>query len=169
MIIVLIGVAGSGKTTVGELLAARLRFPFLDADELHTPECVEQMTRGEPLTDAQRNAWFGRVVAAAEARDPLVLACSMLRRTHRDRVRAVGDVRMFLLDMPASVLERRLQQRPGHFFPARLLQGQLETLERPLPEEGIVVVDAARPATDVLGAIVAKLERERPSPRHEQG
>ncbi|HZA89547.1 MAG TPA: gluconokinase, GntK/IdnK-type [Solirubrobacterales bacterium] len=168
MIIVLIGVAGSGKTTLGQMLAARLHLAFLDADELHTPEAVEQMTRGEPLTDAQRNAWFGRVVAAAEARDPQVLACSALRRAHRDRLRAVGDVRMFLLDVPASVLERRLQQRPGHFFPARLLQSQLETLERTLPEEGIVVVDAARPDAEVLDAIVANLERNRPGPRHEQ-
>src|SRR5918994_1548937 len=80
MIIVLIGVAGSGKTTLGQMLAARLHLAFLDADELHTPEAVEQMTRGEPLTDAQRNPWFTRVVAAAEARDPQVLACSALRR-----------------------------------------------------------------------------------------
>lgn len=158
MIIVLIGVAGSGKTTLGKKLATRLEVAFLDADTLHTPECREQMARGEPLSDAQRDAWIDRVAAAARARDPLVLACSALRRAHRERLRAVGEVRMFLLDVPASVLRDRLGQRPDHFFPARLLADQLETLERPLPEEGVVIVDAARPPDAVLDGIVHQLE-----------
>jgi gluconokinase len=159
VIVVLIGVAGSGKTTVGKMLGARLHLPFLDADELHTPECVEQMARGERLTDAQRNAWFDRVIAVADTRDPLVLPCSALRHAHRARLRALGDVRMFLLDVPAQVLERRLRRRHGHFFPARLLQSQLETFERPMPGEGIVVVDAGRSTADVVDEIVAHLER----------
>ena len=158
MIIVLIGVAGSGKTTLGKNLAARLEVAFLDADALHTPECTEQMARGVPLSDHQRDAWIDRVAAAARAQDPLVLACSALRRAHRDRLRAVGEVRMFLLDAPTPVLERRLGRRADHFFPPRLLRSQLETLERPLPEEGVVIIDAARPAEAVLDAIVDQLE-----------
>ena len=162
MIVVLIGVAGSGKTTVGELLAARLGAPFLDADELHAPASVERMRRGEPLGDAARDAWFDRVLAAAAARDPLVLACSALRRSHRSRLRGVADVRMFLLDVPADELERRLRGRREHFFPARLLRSQLDALEAPLPEERIATVDAARPAALVAGEIIARLE---PDPR----
>jgi gluconokinase len=155
VIVVLIGVAGSGKTTVGELLAVRLKFPFLDADALHTPATVEQMACGEPLTDAQRDAWLDGVIAAVEGRDPLVLACSALRRRHRARLRAVGDVRMFLLDAPRSVLSRRLEHRSGHFFPAGLLDDQLATLERPLAEERITIVDADRPAEDVVDTVAA--------------
>jgi gluconokinase len=162
VIIVLMGVAGSGKTTLGQMLAARLHLPFMDADELHPPDAVEQMRRGQPLTASQRDAWFDRVVANVDGRDRLVLACSLLRRVHRDKLRAVGDVRMFDLEVSRSVLEHRLRERHGHFFPIRLLQNQLETLERPLPDEGIVVVDADRPAADIVDAIVAELEREPP-------
>jgi gluconokinase len=158
MIVALIGVAGSGKTALGERLAERLRFPFLDADQLHTPECAEQMRRGEPLTDAQRDAWFERVLESVATRDPLVLACSALRRGHRERLRAAGDVRMMLLDVPAPVLERRLRERHGHFFPARLLQSQLETMEPPLPEEGVIVIDAGGRAAEALDEIVRSLD-----------
>jgi gluconokinase len=162
VIVILTGVAGCGKTAVGQMLAARLQFPFLDADALHTPECVEQMRRGVPLTPAQRDAWMDRVVAAVDGRDPLVLACSGLRRAHRDRLRALGDVRMFALDAPRTVLERRLQDRTGHFFPMRLLENQLETLERPAAGEEIEVIDADRPPADVVEEIVARLERGPP-------
>lgn len=155
MIIVLIGVAGSGKTVLGELLAARLGLPFLDADELHTPEAIARMGRGQPLGDADRDSWFDRVVHAAADRAPLVLACSALRRHHRSRLRAVGEVRMFLLDVPAVELERRLRDRTAHFFPAGLLRSQLATLEPPLAEEGIVVVDASRPVEQTLDDILA--------------
>lgn len=158
MIIVVIGVAGSGKTTLGKMLAERLHFAFFDADQLHTSETVEQMRQGEPLSPDQRAAWFERVIATVEARDRTVLACSALRRAQRTQLQAVGDVRVVLLDASASVLERRLRRRHGHFFPARLLESQLETLERPLPDEEIVVVDADAPTADVLDAIVANLE-----------
>lgn len=158
MIIALIGVAGSGKTTLGRQLAERLELPFLDADSLHVPACAEQMRRGEPLTDAQRDEWFERVVDAVAAEDALVLACSALRRAHRGRLRAVGDVRMLLLDVPAPVLEERLRQRPGHFFGARLLRSQLETLEPPAPEEGIVSIDADQSKADALDEIIGRLQ-----------
>jgi gluconokinase len=160
MIVVLMGVAGSGKTTLGEMLAARLELPFLDADQLHTPECAEKMRHGDPLTDRERDAWFERVLEAAVERAPLVLACSALRRKHRDRLRAIDEVRMFLLDAPASVLGRRLSQRTGHFFGAPLLRSQLEALDPPLPEEGVTTVDATDSAPAVLKAIVADLEAD---------
>jgi gluconokinase len=160
MIIVLTGVAGSGKTTVGEMLADRLRFPFLDADELHTVETVERMKRGEPLTAGERTAWVNRVLATVRGRDPLVLACSALRRQDRDKLRALGDVRMFALEVPRSELERRLRHRPAHFFAVGLLENQLETLEPPIEGEEIVVVDADRVPAAVVDAIVANLGGE---------
>jgi gluconokinase len=157
VIVVLTGVAGSGKTTIGECVAARLHFPFSDADALHTPEAVEQMRRGEPLTPTQREAWMARVIATVRDRDPLVLACSLLRRAHREEVRGVGGVRMFALTVPRAGLERRLRKRHGHFFPTRLLQDQLETLEPPVAGEDITVVDADRAAAEVVDAILAEL------------
>jgi gluconokinase len=157
VIVVVAGVAGSGKTTVGKLLAERLELPFLDADGLHSPEAVDQMARGEPLTDAQRDPWMDRVVDAATSRDPVVIACSALRRAHRRRLESIG-ARLFLLDAPTPVLEGRLRGRHGHFFPARLLESQLATLERPGPGEEITVVDATQPVPDVVGAIAAELE-----------
>lgn len=160
MIVVLLGVAGSGKTTIGEMLALRLEVPFLDADSLHTPECVKRMGHGDPLTDVERDAWFERVLGAAAEGAPLVLACSALRRKHRDRLRAAGETRMFLLDAPAEALERRLRQRTGHFFGASLLRSQLETFEPPLPGEGITELDATHPPTTVLKAILSELEAD---------
>jgi carbohydrate kinase (thermoresistant glucokinase family) len=157
MRIVVIGVAGSGKTTVGEGLAARLGIPFFDADTLHTPEAVEQMRRGEPLTDAERDAWFDRVVAAMRARDPVVVACSALRRAHRDRLRSLGDARMFLLEVPTAELERRLRERAGHYFPASLLQSQIHSFDPPEDAEGIVAIDADRPEQEIVDAIAAEL------------
>jgi gluconokinase len=157
MRIVLFGVAGSGKTTVGEGLAARLGLPFLDADTLHTPEAVEQMRGGEPLTDAQRDSWFDRVVTAVSKRDPVVVACSALRRADRDRLRGLGEVRMFLLEVTAAELERRLRERVGHYFPASLLASQIDALDPPQEQERIVVVNAVRPTQDIIDAIAAAL------------
>ncbi|MEZ5155297.1 MAG: gluconokinase, GntK/IdnK-type [Solirubrobacterales bacterium] len=155
MRVALIGVAGSGKTTLGQALAARLGWPFLDADVLHTPASVTQMQSGTPLTDRQRDAWFDRVVAAVAGRDPLVLACSALRRPHRDRMRALGDLRLILLRVPAAELRRRLESRAGHFFDPRLLVSQLEAFDPPAIDEEILEIDATGPAGDVLARLQA--------------
>jgi gluconokinase len=155
--IVLTGVAGSGKTTVGELLAARLGIPLLDADELHSPEAIARMRAGIALTDDHRRPWLARVAAAIDARRPLVVGCSALSREARARLRAVGDIRLFLLDVPRATLERRLLARRGHFFGPALLDSQLDTLERPSPEEDVLVIDADRPATAVADAVMTSL------------
>lgn len=153
------GVAGSGKTTVGRELAARLAVPFLDADELHTSAAVEQMRRGEALGDRQRDEWIARVGEAARAQAPLVLACSALRRTHRERLRTADGVRIVLLDVPMEEIERRLDRRSGHFFSPELLRDQFATLERPSPDEEVLVVDASRPVAEVVDAIEGALAR----------
>ena len=156
MRIALIGVAGSGKTTVGEILAKRLDHPFLDADSLHTPACREQMHRGVPLSSEQRDEWFDRVLAAVAADPAVVLACSALRRIHRDRLRTL-DTHIFLLEVSGAELSRRLGERPGHFFDPDLLSSQLDTFEPPSPEEGIVTVDANGPVAGVVGDILSAL------------
>jgi len=155
--IVVMGVAGSGKTTVGMALAARLGLDFFDADLAHSPEARDQMARGVPLFDAQRDAWIERVLAEIAPGPPRVVACSALRRVDRDRVRAVRPTRWFELGVPHDVLATRLAARQGHFFAPELLDSQLERFEDPTDDEHIVVIDGDRPVAVVVDDIVRRL------------
>ncbi|TLM71201.1 gluconokinase [Pseudarthrobacter sp. NamB4] len=130
--LVVMGVSGSGKTTVGAALAARLGATFKDADGLHPLPNVEKMTAGVPLTDEDRWPWLRLVGAELSAphEQGIVVACSALKRAYRDAIRAAAPSTTFiLLNVNTLVLEKRLVQRPGHFMPAALLASQLETLE----------------------------------------
>jgi gluconokinase len=164
MVIVLMGVSGSGKTAVGEALAARLGWSFADADDLHSAADVERMRSGVPLTDQDREPWLRAVNRAlrgwiAAGRD-VVLACSALRRSHRAALRAGvpddGSLRFVYLRAEPAELARRLRTRVGHFMPASLLPSQLDTLEEPDPAEALTV-DAQRPIPAVVDAIVHHL------------
>jgi len=157
--IVLMGVAGSGKTTVGIALAARLGLEFFDADLLHSTAAREQMAHGVPLSDAQRDAWIERLVQEVADAPPRVVACSALRRTDRDRVREVRPTQWFLLDVPASVLARRLARRREHFFPPGLLDSQLDRFEAPADDEDVVVIDGDRPVAVVADDIAARIKK----------
>lgn len=158
--VVVMGVSGAGKSTVGRVLAARLGRPFLEGDDLHPAANVRAMAAGVPLTDDDRRPWLAAVVAAlaAHAADgtSTVLACSALRRAYRDRLSvAPGRVRFVLLEVPADELDRRMAARAGHFMPARLLGSQLATLE-PLAsdEDGLTVRATGDPATLVDRVLV---------------
>src|SRR5438132_918991 len=118
------GVAGSGKTTIGRILAARVGVPFLDADDLHSPDAIAKMHAGNALTDADREPWLRRVHAALrELGDgSLVAACSALKRSYRDQLRGgLAPLTFVLLDVDASVLGARLGARTGHFADESLL------------------------------------------------
>src|SRR5215467_11227700 len=146
MVVVVMGVSGSGKTTVGRALAARLGWPFEDADDLHPAANVDKMRRGVPLTDADREPWIRAVSGVihdhvAHGRDA-VIACSALHRLHRDAMRAhvaAEQVRFVYLDGTYDEIDRRLHARIGHFMPESLLASQLATLEKPNPSEALVV------------------------------
>jgi gluconokinase len=139
-IVVVMGVAGSGKTTIGTRLGAALGVPFLEGDEFHDPENIERMRRGEPLTDELRESWLDRLNRELHRRreEGVVLACSALTEASRRRL-TVGltDVRFVVLTGDAALLRARLAKRKGHFFDPDLLESQLATLE--VPEDGIVV------------------------------
>ncbi len=143
--IVVMGVAGAGKTTVGEALARAHGAPFCDADDLHTPAAVAKMARGEALTDEDRWPWIVRVREAAEraANPRCVVACSCLRRAYRDVLRAT-EMRVVFVYLPVdpAVVMDRLQRRRGHFMKADMLASQLATLEPPDADEAITVSQA---------------------------
>lgn len=139
--VIVMGVSGCGKSTLGALLAEALGCAFLEGDSFHSAESVAKMRGGVALTDADRWPWLDRLAAAAAAsiatHGVAVAACSALRAAYRERLRrGIGaPVRFVLLDPCRDRLAARLAARPGHFMPPSLLDSQLATLERPLPEE----------------------------------
>ena len=161
MVILLMGVAGAGKTTVGEALAASLGWTFRDADADHPKENVAKMARGEPLDDADRRPWLerlrARIDAALASGEGLVLACSALKERYRVLL-GTGrpEVETVFLDAPAEVLAERLRARAGHFFPESLLASQLQTLE---PPHDALVVDATQPVEAIVAEIRNALVR----------
>jgi carbohydrate kinase (thermoresistant glucokinase family) len=158
--IVVMGVSGAGKTTVGSALAERLALRFEDADDLHPDANVAKMAAGTPLDDADRAPWLavvGDALAAAE--EPgMVMACSALKRAYRDAIRArAGDARFVLHTAPAEVLRERIGHRTGHFMPATLLDSQLATLEPLGADESGVTVDVSGTLDENVDAVVRAL------------
>ena len=150
------GATGVGKTTVGRALAERLRVPFLDADDLHPASNVERMRRGEPLADEHRWPWLDAVGRWLAEHPDGVAACSALRRSYRDRLRAAApDVRFLHLLGGADVLDARLQRRTDHFMPASLVASQLDTLEPLESDEPGLVLACTLPVDAIVDAWLA--------------
>jgi gluconokinase len=151
--VVVMGVSGSGKTTIAGRLATRAGYACADADDFHSEYNVAKMARGEPLTDVDRQPWLESVAAwiAAQHRAgrSTVLACSALKRLYRDILRAGAPRRVFFVHLvvPTEVLRERMRNRTGHYMPPDLLDSQLATLEPLEPDEpGITVQATAEPA-----------------------
>jgi carbohydrate kinase (thermoresistant glucokinase family) len=164
MTVLLMGVSGSGKSTVGPALAAELNWPFLDADILHPPANVAKMASGIPLTDADRWPWFDRIVAEmrryAAAGKNVVIACSALKQAYRDRLAGGGSVRVVYLKGDAETIAPRLAGRRGHFMPPSLLASQFATLEEP---DNAIVVDVREPVAAQVAAITRALREQLPA------
>jgi gluconokinase len=163
MIVVLAGVSGSGKTTVGESLARRLAWPFTDGDSLHPAANIAKMRAGVPLTDEDRWPWLAAVAAVIDERiaagQSAVVACSALKRSYRDLLLAGRPaVRMVFLDVDRDLLAARLAARHGHFFRADLLASQLADLENPQPAERILVLPAVGTPEQIAQQIVSRLQ-----------
>lgn len=162
-LIVVMGVSGSGKSTVGSALGVALNVPFLDGDHYHTPEAVEKMRRGMPLTDADRWPWFDRLarvmIEAADQRGRAVTACSALTRSYRDYIAgAAGEPVCFIfLHGAREVIGERQANRPGHYMPASLLESQFATLEMPGEDENVLTLDVAQPVDTLVAEIKAAL------------
>lgn len=159
---ILAGVSGSGKTTVGRLLAGRLGWPFADGDSFHPAANVAKMTAGVPLTDDDRWPWLAAIGDWMDARIAVggsgVVACSALKRRYRDVLRqGRPEVRLVFLDVGRDEDLARLRARRGHFFPARLLDSQFGDLEPPVPAEGALVLAARGSPDELVGAIISGL------------
>ena len=143
MVIVLMGVTGSGKTTIGRLLAAKLGWRYFDADDFHPPGNVEKMSAGKPLNDADRLPWLESlrelIRTALERNENAVLACSALKRSYRKRLLLDQRVKLVYLKGEPELIQSRLRQRRGHYMDPALLDSQFEILEEPGPETQVEI------------------------------
>lgn len=144
--LVVMGVSGSGKSTIGAALSQRLRVPFADADDFHPEANIAKMSRGEALDDGDRWPWLEEVGAWLAAHpEGCVVSCSALKRKYRDQLRRhAPEVEFVLLEGSRELIERRQASRPGHFMPASLLTSQFATLEPLQPDERGVVLDVGQ-------------------------
>ena len=163
VIVVVMGVSGSGKSTVAAMLAAALGCQFQEGDDLHPPENVEKMRSGIPLTDADRMPWLRKIATEIDgwrARGECgVLTCSALKRSYRDII--IGerrDVVLVYLKGSRELIHQRMVARHGHFMPIALLDSQFTTLEAPTPDEHPIVVDIVGKPADIARKIVLHLE-----------
>ncbi len=174
MIVILAGVSGSGKTTVGSLLAGRLGWPFADGDSFHPAANIAKMTAGLPLTDADRWPWLAAIGAwmdeRAAAGGSAVVACSALKRAYRDFLRKDRpEVRIVFLAIDREAGLARLKARHGHFFAAGLLDSQLADVEVPRPAEGVLVLDSRQRPGQLAEAIMSGLGLTQAGARPEPG
>ncbi len=158
VLIVVIGVSGCGKTTLGTALAARLGATFLDADDFHPEQNVAKMRAGVPLTDADRAPWLATLNAEMRARETagpgVVLACSALKRAYRDAIsHGVANVSWIFLDGDFEVVAARVRERANHYMPESLLRSQFDALER--PQDAISISIELNPAEQVQAALSA--------------
>jgi gluconokinase len=159
--ILLMGVSGSGKTTVGALLAAALETQFVDADSLHSEANRQKMAAGIALDDADRAPWLA-AVGAVLAKGHVVVACSALRRRYRDRLRlAAPDLRLVYLQGSRALLMQRLAARSHEFMPPELLESQLDTLESPAEDEHAIVAEIDSSPMDIVASVVNELRTAR--------
>lgn len=157
--IVIMGVAGCGKSTVGAALSRKTGIPYQDGDDLHPPANVAKMKVGTPLSDDDRWPWLDLVAAELAGNAPLMIGCSALKRAYRDRIRAGagGPVTFVHLAGSRDVIEKRMAARKGHFMPVSLLDSQFAALEEPAPDEARLTVDIDQPLALVVAQIVKGL------------
>lgn len=169
--LIVMGVAGSGKSTIGERLAARLGWAYEDGDKFHPGSNVAKMSAGQPLTDEDRWPWLKAIADEIDrlciAGERVVMACSALRRVYRDiLVHGRNDIRIVYLEGTQQLIADRIGQRKGHFMPPGLLASQFKTLEPPKSDEHPLTVSIDAPVEAIVDDIVRQLELGPPSLLH---
>lgn len=161
-VVVVMGVAGTGKTTIGPLVAEALGVPYAEGDDFHPADNIAKMSAGIPLDDADREPWLDAIGRWAHGRAGLggVVSCSALKRIYRDRLRAAApDVEFLHLTGDRALIERRMAERKGHFMPTALLDSQLATLQPLQDDEAGVAVDVSGSPQEITERAVAALRR----------
>jgi gluconokinase len=162
LVVVVMGVSGSGKTTVASMLAGRLHWPFAEADDFHPPENVAKMHAGTPLNDDDRLPWLHAIAAQIDrwrdAGQNGIVTCSALKRSYRDIIIGTRpEVRLVYLKGDFEIIHRRMVTRHGHFMPVSLLHSQFEVLQEPASDERPIVVPVDQPPAVVVERILAAL------------
>ena len=167
MIIIIFGVSGAGKTTIGKLLADELGWRFYEADDFHSQANIEKMRCGIPLTDKDRWPWLEKLRAlierCVESGENAVLTCSALKRKYRDCLRVDPDVKFVFLCGNYALVEKQLRSRHGHFMNAALLQSQFDDLEEPQPDENVLTIELEQTPEEIVERIKTKLNLARSS------
>ena len=164
VVAIIFGVSGTGKATIGKLLARELFWQFCEADDFHSPANIDKMKRGIPLTDKDREPWLRSLRELIErclaAKENAVLACSALKRKYRRYLRVNTDVKFVFLRGDYDLVRKQLEGRRGHFMNPELLKSQFETLEEPTPEEEVIVIELGRSPRELVREIRRALKNE---------
>jgi len=165
--LIVMGVSGSGKSTIGESLAERLGWPYEDADTFHPASNVAKMSAGHPLTDEDRWPWLKAIAAeidrVCKADERVVIGCSALKRAYRDvLLHGRTDIRLVYLEGTQSLIADRIGQRKGHFMPPGLLTSQFATLEPPTPDEHPLTVSIDAPVEAIIDDVLRQLKLSHP-------
>jgi len=161
VIVIVFGVSGAGKTTIGRLLAEQLGWRFYEADDFHPRTNIEKMHSGRPLTDDDRWPWLQRlreqITRSLAAKENAVLACSALKRAYRERLRVSDDVKFVFLRGDFALVEKQLRRRHGHFMNPDLLRSQFVDLEEPGSDEDVVTIELGRTPEELVEEIKMKV------------
>jgi gluconokinase len=161
VIVIVFGVSGAGKTTIGKLLAEELGWQFYEADDFHPRSNIEKMRRGRPLTDEDRWPWLERLreqlTRSVAAKENAVLACSALKRAYRERLRVSDDVKFVFLRGDYALIAEQLCHRRGHFMNPTLLKSQFADLEEPGSDEGALTIELGRTPDELVKEIKTNL------------
>jgi gluconokinase len=160
VIVIVFGVSGAGKTTIGKLLAEQLGWRFYEGDDFHPRANIDKMRRGRPLTDKDRWPWLERlreqIKRCLAAKENAVLACSALKLAYRDRLRVGEEVKFVFLKGDYALVEKQLHRRRGHFMNPALLRSQFADLEEPQPPEQVLTIELGRTPQELVEEIKTK-------------